>query len=109
MVVGPFQRQRSEQRGEGLWAAAGVARLSAAGTRDGRIRMVGIVRIEVLRQRQRGKAEGSTTQCLLDGLEVLRVGSPWSEQRSNFSRKRGYERGAETVFAAWLAVASARR
>ncbi len=73
MVVGPFQRQRPEQRGEGLWV------------------------------------EGSTTQCLLEGLEVLRVTPPWSEQRNNLSRKRGYERGAEIVFTAWLAVASARR
>ena len=109
MVVGPFQRQRPEQRGEGLWAAAGVARLSAASARDGRIRWVGIVRVEVLCQRLRGKSEGSTTQCLLDGLEVPRATPPWSEQRSNFSRKRGYERGAEIVFTAWLAVASARR
>ena len=45
----------------------GVARLSAAGAPDGRIRMVGIVRVEVLRQPLRGKVEGSTTQCLLDG------------------------------------------
>ena len=109
MVVGPFQRQRTEQRGEGLGAAAGVARLSAAGARDGRIRMVGIVRVEVLRQRLGGEVEDSTTQGLLKSLEVLRGGLPWSEQRSNFSRKRGYERGAETVFTAWLAVASARR
>lgn len=79
MVVGPFQRQRPEQRGEGLGAAAGVARLSAAGARDVRIRMVGIVRVEVLRQRQRGKVEGATTQGLLEGLEVLRVTPPWSE------------------------------
>ena len=71
--------------------------------------MVGIVRVAVLRQRLRGKAEGSTTQCLLESLEVLRVGLPWSEQRSNFSRKRGYDRSAETAFTAWLAVASARR
>ena len=71
--------------------------------------MVGIVRVEVLCQRLRGEAEDSTTQCLLKGLEVLRVGPPWSEQRSNFSRKRGYERGAETAFTALLAVASARR
>lgn len=49
--------------------------------------MVGIVRVEVLRQRQRGKVEGATTQGLLEGLEVLRVTPPWSEQRSNFSRK----------------------
>ena len=45
----------------------------------------------------------------LEGLEVLRVTPAWSEQRSNLSRKRGYERGAEIVFTAWLAVASARR
>ena len=76
------------------------ARPSAAGARDGRIRRVGIVRVEVLCQPLRGKAEGSTTQCLLEGLEVLRIGPPWSEQRSNFSRKRGYERGAETAFSA---------
>ena len=82
---------------------------SAAGARDGRIRTVGIVRVEVLRQRLRGQVEGSTTHCLLEGLEVLRVTSPWSDQRSNFSRQRGYERGAEIVFTAWLAVASARR
>ena len=109
MVVGPFQSQRPEQRGEGLWAVAGVARLSAAGARDGRIRRVGIVRVEVLRQRLRGEVEGATTQCLLEGLEVLRVTPPWPEQRGNFSRKRGYERGVEIVFTAWLAVASARR
>lgn len=71
--------------------------------------MVGIVRVEVLRQPLRGKVEGSTTQGLLDGLEVLRVDPPGSEQRSNFSRKRGYDCGAEIVFTAWLAVASARR
>ena len=71
--------------------------------------MVRIVRVEELRQRLRGQVEGSTTQCLLKGLEVRRVTPPWSEQRSNFSRKRSYERGAEIVFAAWLAVASARR
>ena len=71
--------------------------------------MVGIVRVEVLRQPLRGKVEGSTTQCLLDGLEVLRVAPPWSKQRSNFSRKRGYDCGAEIVLTAWLAVASARR
>ena len=71
--------------------------------------MVGIVRVEVLRQPLRGKVEGSTTQCLLNGLEVLRGGPPWSEQRGNFGRKRGYERGVEIVFTAWLAVASARR
>ena len=109
MVVGPFQGQQPEQRGEGLGATAGVARLSAAATRDGRIRRVGIVRVEELRQRLRGKVEGSTTQGLLDGLEVPRATPPWSEQRSNFSRKRGYERGVESVFAASLAVASARR
>ncbi len=109
MVVGPFQRQRPEQRDEGLRAAAGKARPSAAGASHGRIRRVGIVRVEVLRQRLRGEIEDSTTQGLLKGLEVLRGGPPWSEQRSNFSRKRGYERGAETVFTAWLAVASARR
>ena len=66
--------------------------------------MVIMVRVEVLRQPLRGKVEGSTTQCLLDGLEVLRFGPPWSEQRSNFSRKRGYDCGAEIVFTAWLAV-----
>ena len=71
--------------------------------------MAGIVRVAVLRRRLRGEAEGATTQGLLDGLDVLRGGPPWSEQRSNFSRKRGCERGAETVFAAWLAGASARR
>ena len=71
--------------------------------------MVGIVPVAILRQRLRGKVEGSTTQSLLEGLEVLRVDPTWSEQPSNFSRKRGYERGAETVFSAWLAVASARR
>ena len=71
--------------------------------------MVRIVRVEELRQRLRGKVEGSTTQCLLKGLEVLRVTPPWSEQRSNFSRNRGYERGVEIVFTAWLAAASARR
>lgn len=109
MVVGPFQRQRPEQRGEGLGAAAGVARPPAAGARDGRIRRVGIVPVEELRKRLRGKVEGSTTQGLLEGLEVRRVTPPWSEQRSNFSRKRGYERGVESVFAASLAVASARR
>ena len=109
MVVGPFQGQQPEQRGEGLGATAGVARLSAAAARDGRIRRVGIVRVEELRQRLRGQVEGSTTQCLLEGLEVRRVTPPWPEQRSNFSRKRGYERGVESVFAASLAVASARR
>lgn len=71
--------------------------------------MVGMVRVEVLRQPLRGKVEGSTTQGLLDGLEVLRVGPPCSEQRRNFSRKRSYDCGAEIVFTAWLAVASARR
>ena len=62
--------------------------------------MVGIVRVEELRQRLRGQVESSTTQRLLEGFKVLRVTPPWSEQRSNFSRKRGYERGAEIVFTA---------
>ncbi len=68
MVVGPFQRQRPEQRDEGLRAAAGKARPSAAGASHGRIRRVGIVRVEVLRQRLRGEIEDSTTQGLLKGL-----------------------------------------
>ena len=109
MIVGAFQGQRPQQGGEGLRAAAGVARPPAAGARDGRIRMVGIVRIVVLRHRLCGEAEGSTTEGLLEGLEVLRGGPPRSDERIDFSRKRGYERRAPITLTAWLAVASARR
>ena len=49
---------------------------------------------EVLGHRLCGEAEGSTTECLLDGLEVLRGGSPRADERIDFSRKRGYERCA---------------
>jgi hypothetical protein len=71
--------------------------------------MVGIVRVAVLRQRLRGKVEGSTTQCLLEGLEVLRGGPPRSDERIDFGRERGYERCAPITLTAWLAVARARR
>ncbi len=103
MVVGPFQRQRPEQRDEGLRAAAGKARPSAPqATVESEGSASACASASAARSRTR-------PQGLLKGLEVLRGGPPWSEQRSNFSRKRGYERGAETVFTAWLAVASARR
>ena len=71
--------------------------------------MVGIVRVEVLRQRQRGEAEGLATQCLLKGLEVLRGGPLGADEGIDFSRDRGYERCAPTTLATSLAVASARR
>ena len=109
MVVGPCQRQRPEQREEGLRAAPCVARRPSAGTRSGRTRMVGIVRVEVLCQRQSGEAESLATQCLLQGLEVPRVGPLGTDAGIDFSRDRGYERCAPTTLATALAVASARR
>ena len=51
--------------------------------------MVGIVRVESLRQRLRGDAEGLVTQCLLKSLEVLRVGPPRPDERIDFSLDRG--------------------
>ena len=71
-----MQRQRSQQRGEGLSPAADVACPAAAGPRDGRIRMVCIVRVEVLRHRLRGEAEDLATEGPLEGLEVLRADAP---------------------------------
>ena len=71
--------------------------------------MVGIVRVEVLCQRQRGEAESLATQCLLQGLEVLRVDPLGTEEGIDFGRNRGYERCAPTTLATSLAVASARR
>ena len=109
MVVGAVQGQRSQQRGEGLRAAAGVVRRLAAGARYRRTRMVGIVRVVVLRHRLSGEAEGLAAEGLLEGLEVLRGGPPRSDERIDFSRKRGYERCAPITLTAWLAVASARR
>ena len=109
VVVGAFEGQRSQQRGEGLRAAAGVARRLAAGARYRRTRMVGIVRVEVLRHRLRSDAEGLATEGVLDGLEVLRGGSPRSDERIDFSRDRGYERCPPTTLTTWLAVARARR
>ena len=71
--------------------------------------MVGIVRVEVLRHRLRGEAEGLVTECLLEGLEVLRGGPSRPDERIDFGRDRGYERCAPTTLTTWLAVASARR
>ena len=71
MEVGPFQRQRPEQRDEGLRAAACVARRPAAGARSGRTRMVGIVRVESLRHCLRGDSEG-----LGDGVPAQQPRSP---------------------------------
>ncbi len=71
--------------------------------------MVGIVRVEVLRHRLSGEAEGLAAEGLLEGLEVLRGGPPRSDERIDFGRERGYERYAPITLTAWLAVASARR
>ena len=104
-----MQGNRPQQRGEGLRATACVARRPAAGARDGRIRMVGIVRVEVLRHCLRDEAENLATQCLLKGLEVLRVSPLGADEGIDFSRDRGYERRAPISLATSLAVASARR
>jgi len=71
--------------------------------------VVGIVRVEVLCQRQRGEAESLATQWLLQGLEVLRVGPLGTEEGIDFSRNRGCERCAPTTLATSLTVARARR
>ena len=71
--------------------------------------MVGIVRVESLRQCLRGDAEGLVTECLLNSLEVLRVGPPRPEERIDFRRDSGYERCAPTLLTTRVAVASARR
>ena len=71
--------------------------------------MVGIVRVEALRHRLGGDSEGLVTQCLLKGLEVLRVGPLRPDERIDFGRDRGYERCAPTVLATRVAVASAQR
>ena len=104
-----MQGQRPQPRREGLRAAADVACPAAAGARDGRIRMVCIVRVEVLRHRLRGEAVDLATEDLLEGLEVLRGGPPRSDERIDFGRERGYERCAPITLTAWLAVARARR
>ena len=109
MVVGPFQRQRPEQRGEGLRAAAGVARRLAADARYRRTRMVGIVRVAGLRHRFGGEVEGLATDGLLKGLEVLCVDALRPPERIDFGRDCGYERGAPTPLATRAAAASARR
>ena len=49
------------------------------------------------------------TECLLKGLEVLRVGPPRPDERIDFSRDRGYERCAPAALTTRVAVASARR
>ena len=94
MVVGPFQRQRPEQRGEGLGAAAGVARLSVRRrTLTVESEWSASSALKYCASACAANFEDSTTQCLLEGLEVLRVDPRRGPmQRSNFSRKRGYER-----------------
>ena len=71
--------------------------------------MVGIVRVESLRHCLRGDSEGLVTDCLLNSLEVLRVGPPRPDERIDFSLDRGYERCAPTAWTTRVAVASARR
>ena len=69
--------------------------------------MVGMVRVESLRHRQGGDGEGLATDCLLEGLEILRVRLPRSYERFNFGLDRGRERCSAAAFTTRAAVARA--
>ena len=71
--------------------------------------MVGMVLVQSPCHRRGGDSEGLATECLLEGLEILRVGPPRPDERIDFSLDRGYERGAPTAWTTRVAVASARR
>ena len=109
VVVGAFQCQRPQHRGERLGAPSGVARRLSAGARCRRTRMVGMVLVQSPCHRRGGDSEGLATECLLEGLEILRVGPPRPDERIDFSLDRGYERCAPTAWTTRVAVASARR
>ena len=104
VIVGPFQPHRAQQRGEGLRAAAYILRRPAARTRP-----VAVVHVEPLRRQLRGEAEGSATECLLEGLEVLRLHAPRSDERIDFGRESGYERCAPAALMTRSAASRARR
>ena len=71
--------------------------------------MVGMVLVQSPGHRRGGDSEGLATECLLEGLEILRVGPPRPDERIDFSLDRGYERCAPTASTTRVAVASARR
>ena len=64
VVVGAFQCQRPQHRGERLGPAAGVARRLSAGARCRRTRMVGMVLVQSPCHRRGGDSEGLATECL---------------------------------------------
>ena len=68
-----------------------------------------MVRVEPLRRHLRGDAEGLATECLLEGLEVLRLHAPRSDERIDFGRESGYERCAPAAWMTRSAASSARR
>ena len=93
--------------GERFRAAARVARRLSAGARYRRTRMVGMVLVQSSRHRQGGDGEGLATDCLLEGLEILRVRLPRSYERFDFALVRGRERCSAAAFTTRAAVARA--
>ena len=69
--------------------------------------MVGMVRVESPRHHQGGEGEGLATDCLLEGLEILRVRLPRFYERFDFGLERGCERCSAAAFTTRAAVARA--
>ena len=71
--------------------------------------MVGVVGVEALRHHLPDEAEGLATEGLLEGLEVLCIHRPRSDDRRDFGLDSGYERCAPAALKTRSAVSSARR
>ena len=69
--------------------------------------MVGMVLVQLPRHRQGGDGEGLATDCLLEGLEILRVRLPRSYERFDFGLDRGRECCSAAAFTTRAAVARA--
>ena len=109
VVPGPFQTQGAERAREGLPAAAGTARRTAAGAGRCRTGVVASVRVQPALRQPRGDRERFAAHRLLDGLRIAAArarGCQGADFRVDFRADFGCERFPESPFLTASAVCS---